>query len=238
MSKGKGKIKELLKEWKIDDIVIKTDKEMMSACKSIARSMLFTVHKNEDNGNDELSKGEDCIFCLAEADTNAILHFASQCTFSIPRTEDKKTIVFKDLVNNLDLRAFCFEKDDTLIEKLKTIENPDEIIGAVVRYINNDVVVSPIYMDIYPTIESRMKEMKGTMFPEVKTLSDEELEFVINDISEIVGIQIYDKLNGMFVFTTERKNELIKKEVSKIHKNILLKTFAEDNSKKGRNAAM
>lgn len=247
MSKGKGKIKELLKKWKVDDIVIKTDKEMMSACKRIAKAMMFTVHEvekveNEDKNDNKQRKrerGEDGIFVLADAYTDAVLHFGGDCTFTIPRSEDKKTFIFKDLVNNMDLRAYVLEKDDVLNEKLKTIENNEEICGLIVRYLNNDITVSPIYINIYDTIANRAQEMKDIMFVDERTLTDDELEFVIDDITNAVGIVIYDTLRKMFVFTEDRKKELLKKEIDKMQKNILLKTLAEDNSKKkGRNVGM
>lgn len=252
MSQGKGKksTKELLKRWNVEDSLVKTDGDLVNACKETARCMLFTIHMINSRNKGEAGKDkvgeveagkiqietekdkgeEDGIFVLAEADTDAVIQVFGGCTFVIPKNEDKKSFILHDYIDNLDLRVYVIHKDETLMDLIKDVKDADSVTGLVVRYVKNDLAVSPIYIETVNICYDRIEEIKNTMFEGKRNLTDEELEFIVNDVVDLVGLKIYEKLNNMFIFTEDHKNEMIKKRVDRMRKDILLSTLVDSNN--------
>lgn len=219
-------IKEFIKEHKIVDRYIRNNSELLEGCKSFAEMMIFGSYKIEEIKSNKDT--EDGILILAEANTDAVFAFLGGCDSKTPIDKNGNSFVLHDYVKNIDYRCYVTPKDDLFLEKIKVLENNDNLNCLVINLSKNDnktVEVIPIVLDYNDNCVNRMKEIEDLFFNNRKDLTDDEYDFLIDEIINTAGTYIFNRLQNSFVFTEDSKKDLLRNEFSKIQANVMIKTF-------------
>jgi len=222
MGKGKGIMKKTVKRLNIEDKIIKNDADMIDACKAIARAIYFVLPNTGEKDN-----SDDGIFILAETDTDAIIHALGGLNFIVPKSGDKKAFIFHDHISGTNFRLYAVENNEKFKAKMKgRIKDIDKLCGMLVRYVKNDVTVAPIYLDTEEFDKKIIEEM-DTIFPNGKKLTNDELDFIIDDVIDSKAKKIYELLRSMFIFTEDNKKEIMKNKAGNMYREIMLKTMLD-----------